>query len=82
MIRVLRETASDPHEKLPWDKRRALNFILPPRARTGRTRLSSTESLVMAAGRANSNLRFLMCTCLRPPVLRLLCLESLEIPIG
>merc|ERR1719277_508095 len=54
--------------------------MLPPRQRTGRTRLA--PSLHSAAGRPISNLRFFWWMLRRPPVLRCLWRESREIPMA
>merc|ERR1719277_2196211 len=66
---------SEPHEKLPASMRSARYFMLPPRQRTGRTRLEPI--LHSAAGRPISNLRFFWWMFLRPPVFRCLWRESL-----
>lgn len=64
---------------MPVSRRMALCLRLPPLQRTGRTLLE--PSLVTAAGRPSSYLRFFWCTGKRPPVLRCLCLLSREMPI-
>lgn len=79
MIRVLRVQASEPHEKFPVSRRSARNFLLPPRVRTIWTLFDPI--FVLAAGLPNSNFLFLWGWGRFPPVLRLLCQESLDIPI-
>ena len=44
-----RRLTSEPQEKLPWSRRRALNLVLPPRVRTVRT-VTLVLSLVLAGG--------------------------------
>jgi len=56
MMRVFFVACSDAHAKLPVSSRIARRFSLPPRTRTTCTRFG--PSLVMAAGRPSSNLRF------------------------
>merc|ERR1719284_1456052 len=79
-IRTFFVQFSEPQAKLPASIRRARYFMLPPRQRTGRTRFE--PSLQSAAGRPISNLRFFWWMFLRPPVLRCLWRESLEIPMA
>lgn len=94
MMRVLKVTDSEPQEKLPWSVRRARNFLLPlsrhkmlrtgtwcsyPRVRT--TWIRGSPSLVMAAGRPSSNLRFMRIGARRAPVARRLWKLSREIPL-
>ena len=79
MTRVFLAMPSDPQEKLPISRRSARYFLLPPRVRTVWIRLA--PSFVIAAGRPNSNFRFL-CGCGRlPPVFRRLCQWSRLIPM-
>mmetsp|Transcript_16301 Transcript_16301/g.13120 ORF Transcript_16301/g.13120 Transcript_16301/m.13120 type:complete len:85 (+) Transcript_16301:283-537(+) len=54
--------------------------MLPPRQRTGRTRLE--PNLHKTPARPISNLRFFWWMFLRPPVLRCLWRESREIPMA
>uniref|UniRef100_A0A182KID7 Uncharacterized protein n=1 Tax=Anopheles christyi TaxID=43041 RepID=A0A182KID7_9DIPT len=70
MIRDLRAIPSDPQAKLPESRRRARNFLLPPRVRTKWTRVPPI--LVLAAGRPNSYFLFLRMAAFLPPVARLL----------
>merc|ERR1719410_3266192 len=65
MILVLREMPSEPQEKLPWSRRRARYFLLPPRTR--RVWILCGASLVMAAGLANSNFLFFLMGTRLPP---------------
>jgi hypothetical protein len=76
--RVKWQLPSDAHEKFPPSKRRALYFLLPPRVRTVWIRCGPI--LVFEAGLPNSNFLFLRGCGRFPPVARLLCQVSLEIP--
>ncbi len=71
---------SPAQEKLPVCMRRARNLMWPPRPRTMCVRCSF-ESLVLAAWRPMSYLRFLWMATFLPPVARRLCSEWREIPI-
>ena len=69
---------SEPQEKLPWSRRNALNFLLPPMVRTWCTRRGMI--FVIAAGRPSSNFLFLRIWGMRPPVFLRLCHLSWDIP--
>ena len=77
-LRLLLNLPSEPHEKFPVSKRSALYFLLPPRVRIVWIRWG--PNLVFDAGLPNSNFLFLRGCGRLPPVARLLCHVSLEIP--
>uniref|UniRef100_A0A2M4C9Q2 Putative secreted protein n=1 Tax=Anopheles marajoara TaxID=58244 RepID=A0A2M4C9Q2_9DIPT len=70
MIRHLRAIPSEAQAKFPASRRRARNFLFPPRVRTRCTRVAPI--LVLAAGRPNSYFLFLRMAAFLPPVARLL----------